>query len=271
MVKLSAFADEISDNFEEEISALKENNVGAIELRSVNGKNVLSLSSDEIKEIKKKADDAGIAFSAVGSPLGKFPLDGNFQEQLDALKTALEYAEYLKAPYIRIFSFFIPDDKTPAECRSQVMDWLGQMSEEAEKTKTVLAHENEKNIYGDTGERCLDIYKTIQSPSFTGIFDFANFVECEQDTYNDCWVKIRDFISYFHIKDAVSESKKIVPAGQGDGQIEKILREAIQNGFDNYLSLEPHLSTAAASYGKTSPELFRTAVTALNKTLDQLT
>lgn len=267
MVKLSAFADEISDNVMEQIKVLKENEVSAIELRSAEGKNVLKLTAAEVKGIKKQADDAGISFSAVGSPLGKFPLDGDFQEQLDALKLALEYADILNAPYIRMFSFFIPAEKTPAECRSQVMDWLGQMAEEAEKSDTVLAHENEKHIYGDTGERCLDIYQTIKSPGLTGVFDFANYVQCGENPYEDCWQKVKDYITYFHIKDARKEDKKVVPAGEGDGDIEKILRDAFSAGFDNFLTLEPHLSVAEASYGKTSPDLFKTAVQSLNKVL----
>lgn len=270
MVKLSAFADEISDNVKEQIEALKENGVYAIELRSAEGKNVLKLTAEEVKGIKKQADDAGIAFSAVGSPLGKFPLDGNFQEQLDDLQRALEYADILNAPYIRMFSFFIPEDKTPAECRSQVIDWLGQMAAEAEKTDTVLAHENEKHIYGDTGERCLDIYQTLKSPAFTGVFDFANYVQCGEKPYADCWQQIKDYITYFHVKDARAEDKKVVPAGEGDGDIEKILKEAFADGYDNYLTLEPHLSVAEASFGKTSPALFKTAVQALNKVLDNI-
>ena len=270
MNMISAFADEIGDDLDQQIATLKANNVGNIELRGVWGKNVLALSEDEIKEIKKRAADSGLGFSAVASPLGKFPLDRDFNLQLEALKRALDYAAILEAPYIRMFSFFIPEGQDPATVRPQVIDWLGHMIREAEKTSIILAHENEKGIYGNTGKRCLDLYSTLDSRSFSGIFDFANFVQCDQRPYEDCWLGLQPFIAYFHIKDAILESGKIVLAGQGDGDIEKILHQAFTNGFNNFLTLEPHLSLAEADYGRTSPELFQTAVTALNGILEKI-
>jgi 3-dehydroshikimate dehydratase len=270
MVKISAFADEISDDLDEQIKHLKANGVEFIELRGVWGKNVLALSEDEVREVKQRAAESGIGFSAVGSPLGKFPLDGDFSWQMEGLKKALETAAILEAPYIRLFSFWIPPGEDASKHRAQVIDWLGQMVAEAEKTSVLLAHENERGIYGDTGERCLDLYTTLKSPAFTGIFDFANFVQCQQHPYKDCWLKLRPFISYFHVKDSLLESGKVVPAGQGDGDVEKILAEAFENGFDNFLTLEPHLSLAEASYGRTTPDLFKTAADSLHAIINRI-
>ncbi|MFO7870833.1 MAG: sugar phosphate isomerase/epimerase family protein [Kiritimatiellia bacterium] len=266
--KLSAFADEIGDDPDVQIEHLKANGVNNIELRGVWGKNVLDLSPEEIGEVEKRAKANGLGFSAIGSPLGKFPLSGRFEDQLEDLKKALDYASAIEAPYIRMFSFYIPEGEDPANCRSQVLDWLGKMAAEAENTDVVLAHENEKGIYGDTGGRCLDLYENINSKSFTGVFDFANYVQCSQKPYEDCWISLRDHISYFHVKDAAASQGNVVPAGEGDGDIARILTEAFRSGFDNFLTLEPHLSVAAASYGKTTPALFKTACKALRKVLD---
>lgn len=270
MVKISAFADEISANLDEQIATLKANGIGWIELRGVWGKNVLDLSEAEIRTVKQRASENGLGFSAIGSPLGKFPLDGDFRLQMDGLKRALDYAQILEAPYIRMFSFYTPDGEDPSTHRAQVIDWLQQMIVEAQKTPVVLAHENEKGIYGDTGARCLDLYTTLASPAFTGIFDFANFVQCGQKPYSDCWLKLRPYITYFHIKDALLESGKVVPAGQGDGDVARILEEAFASEFNNFLTLEPHLSVAEASYGRTTPELFNTATDALKKILGKV-
>jgi sugar phosphate isomerase/epimerase len=270
MVKISAFADEISDDVDVQIENLLANGVGYIELRGVWGKNVMALSEAEIREVKQRASASGIGFSAIGSPLGKFPIDGDFSLQLEGLKRALEYAQILEAPYIRMFSFYMPEGEDPAAHRSRVIDWLGQMIIEAEQTPIVLAHENEKGIYGDTGARCLDLYTSLQSPAFTGIFDFANFVQCDQHPYADCWLKLRPYIRYFHIKDALYGSGQVVPAGKGDGDVATILTEAFAAGFDNFLTLEPHLSIAEASYGRTTPALFHTAADALKTILAQV-
>lgn len=263
MVRISAFADEISDNLDDQINNLQRNQVRFIELRGVWGKNVMSLSEAELHQVKQRAADQGIGFSAVGSPLGKFPVSGDFSQQMEALKKALDAAAILEAPYIRIFSFYPPEGEDPNLYRDQVIDWLGQMIAEAEKTPIILAHENEKGIFGDTGKRCLDLYTTLKSPAFTGVFDFANFVQCKQHPYEDCWLKLRPYIRYFHVKDALFETGQVVPAGHGDGAVEKILAEAFAAGFDDFLTLEPHLSIAEANYGRTTPELFHTAAAAL--------
>ncbi len=270
MNKLSAFADEVSQDLDEQIAILQREGVGNIELRGVWGKNVLKLTQDEVKRVKKQVTHAGMGFSAVGSPLGKFPLNGNFQAQLDDTKRALEYAQILEAPYIRMFSFHIPHDQDPARHRTQVIDWLAAMIAEAEQANIILAHENEKGIYGDTGARCLDLYESLKSPCFTGIFDFANFVQCGEHPYNDCWLQLQQHITYFHVKDAKLDGGTVTPAGQGDGDIEKILREAYAKGFDNFLTLEPHLSVAEANYGRTSSELFHTATEALKAILGRV-
>jgi len=270
MPKISAFADEISPDLEVQIETLQANSVGYIEFRGVWNKGVLDLSEQEVRQVKQRASEAGIGFSAVGSPLGKFPIDGDFSQQMDALKRALDYAQILEAPYIRMFSFYGTLEDPPAY-RGKVLDWLGQMAAEAEKTPVVLAHENEKGIYGDTGDRCLDLYSSLSSPAFTGIFDFTNFVQCEQRPYQDCWLKLRPYIRYFHVKDALLENGKVTPAGQGDGDVEKILGEAFTAGFDNFLTLEPHLSVAEKNYGRTTPELFHTAAQALYGILARVT
>ncbi len=270
MYKLSAFADEVSNDLDEQLSILKAEGVGNIELRSVWGKGVLKLTPDEVKQVGRVAQEAGVGFSAVGSPLGKFPLSGEFQEQLDDTKRAVEYARILGAPYIRMFSFWIPKGEKAEDHRSQVLDWLSAMIAEAEPAGVVLAHENEKGIYGDTGERCLDLYESLKSPAFTGVFDFANFVQCGQRPYADCWPKLRPHVTYFHVKDARLEGGKVTPAGQGDGDVEAILAEAFAAGFDNFLTLEPHLSVAEANYGRTSKALFHTAVAALNDILSRV-
>jgi len=58
---------------------------------------------------------------------------------------------------------------------------------------------------------------------------------------------------------------KVVPAGQGDGQIEPILRDAYASGYRGFLSLEPHLAAHGQFSGFSGPALFKTAVDALRE------
>ncbi len=262
MAKLSAFADEISPEAEVQIAELKKNGVGFIELRGLRGKNVMALTDAEVREFKKMASDAGIGFSAVGSPIGKYPIDGKLEEQIDLTKRAIEIAGMIGAPYVRIFSFFPPQGGDILKFEGRVMEWLGALCKVAEPTAIKLAHENEARIFGEKGAECLKIHQAVKSPALVGVFDPANYAVAGENVW-ECWEKVRPYIRYFHIKDYSRARKMIVPAGEGDGDIPRILKDAASRGFDSFLTLEPHLSKAAASYGVTSPELFATAVRAL--------
>ena len=128
----------------------------------------------------------------------------------------------------------------------------------------VMVHENEKGIYGDVGSRCLDLMQTVDSPKLRTAFDFANFVQCGDDPMNN-WPTLKPFTAHIHIKDAVAGSGKVVPAGEGDGQIGPILKDAYDSGYRGFVSLEPHLKVAGHSHGETGPALFKVAADALKK------
>ncbi len=125
-----------------------------------------------------------------------------------------------------------------------------------------MVHENEKGIFGDTGERCLDLMKSVNSPKLRTAFDFANFVQVGDDPAKN-WPMLKEYTSHIHIKDAKHGTGEVVPAGQGDGSIGPILKDAYASGYRGFLSMEPHLKVAGHSHGETGPELWTTAVQAL--------
>ena len=53
---------------------------------------------------------------------------------------------------------------------------------------------------------------------------------------------LKDYIKYMHIKDSKTDGT-VVPAGQGEGNIEYILSELFKEEYDGFISLEPHLGT----------------------------
>ena len=72
--RFSAFADEYSSCFDEQIKGLLLNNVRMIEVRGVDGKNISDLTLCEAKAIAEKLKAAGIGVSAIGSPIGKIEI-----------------------------------------------------------------------------------------------------------------------------------------------------------------------------------------------------
>ena len=241
---LSGFSDEIAPEFDKQLETIKEFGISHIELRAADGINVSDLTGEKVKEIKAKLTAAGIGVSSIGSPIGKIGIAEEFAPHLDKLKRTLEIQKELDAPYVRMFSFYLPKDRDPGEFREEVLDRMGKMVEEAEKWDSVLLHENEKGIYGDNASRCKDLMDAFYGPHFRAVFDFSNFVEVGQQTL-PAYENLKPYIEYVHVKDALMKEKKVVPAGRGDGHVKEILADLIGGGWKGFLSLEPHLTDFA--------------------------
>lgn len=240
--KLYAFADEASPMIDGQIAAMLRNGLNGLEIRNVDGENVSGISLEKAKEVCEKLADKGLDVWSVGSPIGKIDIEkDDFRAHLEALRHTIDVAHALNCENIRMFSFYIPQGKNPADYRNEVLDRLHAMTEIARGAGVQLCHENEKGIYGDMADRCLDILTEI--PEIAGVFDPANFVQCCQDT-KQAWELLKDKIKYLHIKDALFADGRVVPAGKGDGNVEFIVREYLRQGGQS-MTVEPHLKVFA--------------------------
>ncbi len=279
---LSAFADEIDPNLDVQMDVLEQHGINYIEVRGVNGKSITQYSLEEVREIKRKLDDRGFKISAIGSPIGKIKITDDFGPHLELFKHTIEIAKILKTPYIRMFSFFIPEGENPADYREEVMNRWNKFIEAAEGTGITLLHENEKGIYGDTAERCLDLVREMNCEYMKLIFDPANFVQCDEKTYPEAYELLKEHVVYLHIKDAVYSDHHVVPAGQGDGRLSELLLSFHKKGFEGFLSLEPHLwnfvgfaelenGRIEAGTEDSGPQKFAIAAFALKKLIKEIT
>ena len=243
-ITLSGFADEIHENLGEQIRVLKKLGMSHVEMRGVNGKGLVEYSMDEVKEIKKQLDAEGIRLSSVGSPIGKIQITDDFAPHMELYKHTVDIAHAMETDYIRMFSFFMPENEDYGQYKDPVMERLGKMVDYAKANDIILLHENEKDIYGDIAPRCLEIQKAFYGEHFKAVFDFANFVQCKQDTL-EAYEMMKPYVAYIHIKDAMWSDASVVPPGTGDGHLEEILRKFKASGYQGFLSLEPHLSDFA--------------------------
>jgi sugar phosphate isomerase/epimerase len=257
---LTGFADEISPELDEQLDTLTQESITYMELRSVWNKNVLDLTDEELEKVASAATQRGIGISSIGSPIGKVPVTDSFGPHLQRFRRALRAAEVMDAPYIRVFSFFIPEGHEPGDYREEVVERMGVLAGGAQRAGVTLLHENEKDIYGDVPSRCVDILAGVGSPALRAAWDAANFVQCGiHHPFTDGYESLRSYIQYVHVKDALSGSGKIVPAGEGEGQWPDTLSALDASGFEGFFSLEPHLASAGPYSGFSGPELFRKA------------
>lgn len=241
---LSGFSDEIAPELDLQLAAIREWGLSHIELRAADGVNVSDFSTEKVKEVKNKLAGAGVSVSSIGSPIGKIGIEEDFAPHLEKLKRTLEIQKELGAPYLRMFSFYIPQGRAPEDFREEVLDRVGRMAEEAAAWDSVLLHENEKGIYGDNAPRCKELLEAFYGPHFKAVFDFANFVQVGQQTL-PAYELLKPYVEYVHVKDAQWGTGAVVPAGQGDGHVKDILTDLTGGGWKGFLSLEPHLTDFA--------------------------
>ncbi len=230
MIKLSAFSDEAGNSIQEQIDAVKRNGIPYIELRSIDGKNVADFTLDEAKAYQAELEKNGVAVWSIGSPLGKVDIDVDFEEYKNKVRHVCELANIFKATKIRMFSFFKAYDNA-----EKVYVYLEEMVKIGAEYGVQMCHENEKDVFGDSADRVLQIMQKVKGLKF--IYDPANYLQCGEDAD-----KTLDLFhaktEYFHIKDVIAETGELVPAGHGDGKIQSLIERITD---DKVLTLEPHL------------------------------
>ena len=241
--KISCFADEIDPSVDRQLELLHRLGIEWIEFRSGDGRNVADYMEKEALLLKEKLEAAGIGISALGSPIGKIEITQDFEPHFQKFTALARLADIWETGSIRMFSFYVPEGEAGI-WRDEVMRRTQRMVDYAAQKNLLLLHENEKGIYGDTAPRCLDLMQEFYGEHFRCTFDFANFVQCRQDTM-EAYEMLKPYISYVHVKDALWETGEVVPAGQGDGQLAAIFEKLDNSGYQGFLSLEPHLADFA--------------------------
>lgn len=276
MFTLSAFADEIGPDPQLQVDVLRSCGVRHIEFRSILGTNVLALSDLQIQEFKSLLDRNGFRLSAIGSPIGKVRIDEPFAPHLEKFQRAIELCRIFDTRNIRIFSYYPPEgkdwDQAASQYRQEVMDRMSQKCEHARKAGVRLVHENEHRIYGDSVARVVDLVGTVlqkfDMDDFGAVYDPANYVFCGHDPWEG-WEKTRDWTVHFHIKDWKAGAKHGSIPGEGEGQIPRVIADAVKRGYDGFATMEPHLLGGGPTGGQTGPELFPKAVAAFKKIVEQ--
>ena len=237
----SAFCDESGEKtISGQIAACKENGIQFMELRGFGKElNINTLTVEQAKQMKTEIDKDTVKVSSIGSGYGKINIKDDFEPHFEAFKNTVEVAKILGAKYIRMFSFYIDKGEDYAKYTDEVIRRVKIFADYATENGLICCHENEKGIYGDTPERCLEILEACDG-KLKAVFDPANFVQCGVDIPK-AFEMLEKYIEYMHIKDAFYKDGSIVPAGKGEGHIEEILTKLAGKTQAIVLTLEPHL------------------------------
>jgi len=268
---LSGFGDEIDPDPAIQATVLQALGARHIEVRSAWGVNIVDLDPAQLDRLAGVLEERGMGVSAIASPVGKVDVALPVSHEVDRLGRAIAAAKRLGTRYIRLFSFFRGEGVPVESIRDDVMVRMRALAERAEAAGVVLLHENEKDIYGDTPQRCLDIVETVGSPALRLAWDSANFVQVGvAHPFDDGYALLRPHLEYLQVKDALSATGEVVPAGEGDGQLLETLTALRHDGYSGFASLEPHLTDVNALGGFSGPAAFGRAGRAFRLLTDRI-
>lgn len=311
-VVLTGFADECSNEktMIEQFATFAALGLQYYSVRFVNlgdgVKNVMKLSTEEIRKVVELQSSYGLNVSSIGSPIGKIKLldieDGSndvfipFDEYLAKdVRHVCDIAHLFETKLIRGFSFYQPKGKDPNLYISQVVDRLGKIAETCHRSDLTFGLEVEANLVGCNGWVLAEIYRQVNHPAMKLIFDAANLVVQGYTTAEiyEQYTEMKSGLGWMHIKDyseTVVENKGghqdegkmkgFVPCDQGYSGYETILRdfakilpsltEYNQNrGIPGvFLDLEPHVKGGGQFGGYSGCDGLGVALRSLCKTLN---
>ena len=270
---IGAFGDEIADDLETQLQVLNELKIPCLELRAAWGVNVLNLSDEQVARVRALCEEHGVTVSALGSPIGKSPIEAPVETEVKNLQRVIEIGRQLGTANIRIFSFHPPGDSATVDYDSYLdsaIGRIGRLVAVAEEEDVTLLLENEKGIVGDTLDRCVKLVEALESEHLVFLWDPANFVQVGEARLTERgWPLLRDRVGYVHIKDCTLDGT-VKAAGEGDGQVPELLTELVRCGYKGMLALEPHLAMAGHSSGFSGPDGMAYAVKALRAVMDDV-
>jgi len=260
----TGFADEVSGDIDVQIKATQELDWNFIEARNIEGENLTDISDKKFEEVYRKLTESGVNISCFGSKVanwGKSPYkEEDYEQSIEELKRAIPRMKKLGTKMIRGMSFFIPKNEYPnnPELEKSIIKKLKVLVNMCEQEDIIYLHENCMNYFSQSYEHMERLIKSMDSPYFKVVFDTGNPVFTDnrigdppykkQNTW-EVYQILKHKIHYIHIKDGIfiKDTENYFPEvdytfpGEGNGQVKKVLKDLIANGYKGGISIEPHM------------------------------
>lgn len=221
----------------------------------------------ELKQVRRQLDAAGVRVSVLDSAIYKIALPGTnptgerpayvdpaheaLSQQVEDLKRAADVAHALGTNRIRIFTFRRVADQNAIFER--VLEQLQRAISVARQHDIVLLVENEYDTNTATGAEIARLFKAIPDRRLMHNWDPCNSYESGEQPFPAVWNQIDQFrISHIHLKDA--EGKEWKPIGSGKLDFAGQFRALRSIGYTGTLSLETRYRDAEQDAYRSSVE-----------------
>ena len=253
---ISGFTDEVSENLDLQIKALKELGWRHIDLRTVDGKNVSTLTDEEFAHVYQKLSENGITIGCFGSTVANWGRDAYKDLELDLaeMKNSVRHMLRSGVKFIRIMSYRLEDTiPLDSEIETVIINNIKHLVRLAEEDGIICLHENCETWGGQSVKHTLRLLEQVDSPALKLAYDSGNPVSMknvdgvEPYDYQNAFQffkEVLDHIEYLHIKDAklIDGEVHYTFPGQGSGYIKEILDYIKSKNKIIPIAIEPHVS-----------------------------
>lgn len=248
----TGFADEAEKSLEGQISTLKEAGWSAIELRLLDGGNVCDQTEDQWKATFERLQEENIEIVGFGGQIGNWarPITSDFQMDLDELRRVAPRMREAGTKFLRIMSYPNPEENplSNEDWKAETVRRLKELSTIAEGEGVILAHENCSG-YGAYAEGWLELAEAVDSPALQLILDTGNnsLHDNDNEATWEFYEKTKSHITHVHIKSAQPNPEGgdwITCHVDEDPVQRRILQDLKNNGYEGWLSIEPHIKAA---------------------------
>ena len=252
--------DEFSQDFDLVCRTARALGIPALEVRTIWNKNIADMSDDEITEVHRLAESAGLQIASIASPVYKCTLpkggaiDQRFEQdafhsahgyadQPRILKRSLEIAVKLGASVVRVFSFW--RTAKPARNLTRIVEALGQAVEAARPYGVRIGLENEHACHLATAVETAPALDQLDDPLLGLVWDPANAVVAGEVAFPDGYGALpANRIVHVHAKDGVmpagSDRMNWGEVGGGEVNWKGQLAALVADGYQGMISLETH-------------------------------
>jgi L-ribulose-5-phosphate 3-epimerase len=254
-LQLSSITDEISGDLPRALSVCRELQINTVELRVIEGKNIVFHDQTSIQHIRTLLQERGLRVCAIASPFLKCAFDGDASGALaiaapalvpewEILQRSFEIAHFFGAPFVRTFSFLRVAD--PTSVYPALMEIIGEAVRRTEQAGLKLIIENEHACNLATGAETGWLLQRLPSPAFGVTWDPGNEAVLGSQAFPDGYEHVRGRVLHMHVKDVnrhlegAKRPEWFVKVGTGSIDYVEQFRSLAQDGYNGYLSLETH-------------------------------
>lgn len=275
MIQFTGIGDEAGNPLAAQIRATKELGWCYIEMRNVEipghaTANVHDIPDEAFDELTGTLEAEGVRVSGFGSTIGNWAsqITDPFETTLERVTRAIPRMQRLGAKLIRVMSYAVRKDADGNDLPDQMAEErfrrLRELKRRFDDGGITMVHENCMNYGGMSIGRAMETLENV--PGLRWVFDTCNPIfngdRDQPGRMQDPWAfyqAVKPAISHIHIKDGRYDPAKkdcdYTLPGDGDAQVQRILTDLIDSGYDGFISIEPHTAVVFHNAGGSATDM----------------